>query len=375
MVRRIRPVLVVLGVLAVVGTLLGARFLSPGSGGGGDSQSKLAPPGKGSGPVVIGFVDTDPQPATYGLPPIMQSGLVAKVFVTEGQEVKAGDKLFAFDATIPQTKLATAMAAREKVKVEVDRANASVEQYAKKVDLQRAVVANAKRKVDLTAAAYNVAETTARDILARTYPNEKPEKTKERLESDPVLFKHRSDHEIAEWERDLQIASLADIESAKTSLAVTLAEAGLKEADAVVAEAKAAVELCTVKAHHAGTIEQIHISEGTTMGVGTRGTAISLIPAGPRIVRAEIEGDFAHRVGSDKVGKEVTIQDHTDGNLVYKGMVKWVGTSFLPKRHASGGLLGNDTLVLEAHVVVTDPNPTGKHPLRVGQKVRVNFGP
>ena len=40
-----------------------------------------------------------------------------------------------------------------------------------------------------------------------------------------------------------------------------------------------------------------------------------------------------------------------------------------------GGLLVNDTRVLEARVVVTDPNPTGKHPLRVGQKVRVNFGP
>lgn len=44
MFRRMRPVLVVLGVSAVVGTLLGARYLSPGSGGGGDAQPKSALP-------------------------------------------------------------------------------------------------------------------------------------------------------------------------------------------------------------------------------------------------------------------------------------------------------------------------------------------
>ena len=45
------------------------------------------------------------------------------------------------------------------------------------------------------------------------------------------------------------------------------------------------------------------------------------------------------------------------------------------RRALHDGLLANETLVLEARVIVTDYNPTGKSPLRVGQKVRVNFGP
>jgi hypothetical protein len=99
-----------------------------------------------------------------------------------------------------------------------------------------------------------------------------------------------------------------------------------------------------------------------------------LIPAGPRVVRAEVEAEFAHRVGQDKLGKTVTIYDHTDPNVVYKGVVKRIGTTFLPKRNYEGGLVPNETKVLEALIEVTDPNPRGMPPLRVGQKVRVNFG-
>ena len=209
-----------------------------------------------------------------------------------------------------------------------------------------------------------------------TYLKTQGEKVvEERIKTDQDLFKLRSLHEVALMKRDLSKAKLAEMEVVDHKLGVAQAEAAVKQAEALVAEAKLAVELCTVKASVAGTVEQIHVSVGTTLGIGTRGTAVSLIPSGPRIVRAEIEADFAHRVGSDKEGKEVTIVDHTDGKLAYKGVVEKVGTAFLPKRHGDGGLLGSDTRVLQARIVVTDPNPTGKSPLRVGQKVRVNFGP
>src|SRR5262249_19570717 len=72
----IRPVLYVLGVLVLVGTLVGARFLAPGAGGGTDAtdpvksrmQESAAPAKAGSGPVVIGFVDSNPTMVQYGLP-------------------------------------------------------------------------------------------------------------------------------------------------------------------------------------------------------------------------------------------------------------------------------------------------------------------
>ena len=377
MFRRIRPVLVVVGVLLVVGTLLGARYLSPGSGGGGDGTQpqKGLPPAKPSGPVVIGFVGTDPEPATYGLPPHMASGQVETVFVTQGQDVKAGDPLFAFDAQLPKAELAIAAAALKKVRVEVDKANDAVEQYAKTLDLQRQVVDAATKKVTYTAAAYANGETVIRDGYRTSGSKATPAEINEKIATDPSLFKLNLENKFAQSEHDLAQSKLAQMVAVNMKLGVEEATAGVAQAEAVVAKAKVAVELCTVRAKAAGRVEQVHISAGTTLGVGTRGTAISLIPGGPRIVRAEIEGDFAHRVGSDKKGKEVTITDHTDGKLVYKGVVDHIGDAFLPKRHGDAGLLGNDTLVLEARVIVTDPNPTGKAPLRVGQKVRVNFGP
>lgn len=372
MVRRFRPVLVVLGVLLVVGTLLGARYLSPGSGGGGDAQPKsaLPPQSKPSGPVVIGFVDTDPQPATYGLPPHMASGKVEKVFVAEGQEVKAGEPLFVFDSQLPRAKQASAEAYLDVVKVSVQKANEAVSQQAKKVDHQKQLVDVAKRRAELTQATYTNAVFNYREAYTKQFGD----KIEERIKTDTDLFKLQAAHHLAVMEYDVAKSALTEMESAKVEIAVTEANAAVKQAEALLAEAKLGVELCTVRASVAGTVEQVHISAGTTLGVSSRGTAISLIPSGPRIVRAEIEADFAHRVGSDKKGKEVVVTDHTDGKLVYKGVVEHIGGAFLEKRHGAGGLLNTDTRVLEARVVVTDTNPTGKSPLRVGQKVRVNFG-
>jgi multidrug resistance efflux pump len=148
----------------------------------------------------------------------------------------------------------------------------------------------------------------------------------------------------------------------------------VKLAQEEVKTAQTAINLCTVRAESAGTIERVTIGPGTTIGIGTRDAALWLIPAGTRIVRAEIEADFAHRVGKDIEGKEVTVYDNTNPQLTYKGKVLRVGDTFLPKRSAGENLLGNDTRVLEAIVEVAHPTPKDKPPLRVGQRVRVSLG-
>ena len=103
--RKMRPVLIVaaLGVAVLVASLFGARALT----------SRLAvptyvrpnPPRRASqtagGPIVLGLVDTDPPPISYGLPPVLQSGTIAKVAVKDGDTVKAGARVVCeFDATI-----------------------------------------------------------------------------------------------------------------------------------------------------------------------------------------------------------------------------------------------------------------------------------
>src|SRR4051812_21126163 len=99
--RRFRPVLIVLAGLLAVGSLLGARLLATGSGSGTTTPAAEPTNGKGgSGPVVIGKVDTNPRPVEHGLPPVLQSGEVVKVHVRFGDAVTAGQELYTFDTTI-----------------------------------------------------------------------------------------------------------------------------------------------------------------------------------------------------------------------------------------------------------------------------------
>src|SRR4051794_6653346 len=141
---RVRPFLYVFGVLLIPAMLVGSRFLAPGSGRGDTAaeatKSKLldanTPAKAGSGPVVIGYVDSFPQMAQFGLPPTMQSGMVANIFVKEGDEVPAGAPLLAFDSTLQEAGLRGAKAAVLTAEAKLDSARAAQEQHQMKIGLQ-----------------------------------------------------------------------------------------------------------------------------------------------------------------------------------------------------------------------------------------------
>jgi hypothetical protein len=143
---------------------------------------------------------------------------------------------------------------------------------------------------------------------------------------------------------------------------------------ATVAEAEAAVDAYLIKAKDGPpcTVEQITAAAGVTYGPGTRTPLLWLIPTGGRVVRAEVEAEFAAHVAGT-VGKKVTIYDHNNFALTYEGVVERISTGFLPKRYAGESLTMNASRVLECVVRVADPAPAGKPPLRVGQPVRVAF--
>lgn len=378
-----RPVLYVVGVLLAVGTLVGARFLSAGSGGGTDPleaakaryHEAAAPARAGSGPVVLGYVDSNPSMVQYGLPPNMQTGLVAQVFVKEGDVVEANAPLFAFDTSLQEADLQRAEAAVAAAVAKLNSARAAAEEHRKKEGLQQQVVEVAKLKFDLAKNAYNVAYANLLDsyrtqgFAEATWP--------ERLAKDPKLVELANVRQTSEKEWALEIAKLEVLKAAPVDLLAKEAEAAVNQAKAEVEKAKAALKLCTVRSHVPGIVERVAVSPGDVMGLGARSTAVWFVPAGPRIVRAEVEPEFAYRVTMDaETGKkrEVTIFDFTDSKRTYKGVLTRVGTSFLPKRSGSEGLLGGDSRVLECVIEVADWAPKGGPPLRVGQKVRVNFG-
>lgn len=370
--RNARPVLLAAGGLLLVGSLLGARLLAPGGGGGTAAAAAPATNGAGSGPVVLGFVDSDPGPVAHGLPPVLQSGEVAQVFVRTGDEVKADAPLYRFNTRYLETKVGQAQELVKSAKAGVEVAKAQQEKHKADLATQELRLSSAVQTEATKKEGQRIYDAQLKAALYRDQPDRA--KADQQFEDDLKRFELRNDVTKAGRDRDIEQIALNALKAVNTEAGVKLAEARVGEAQAALAEAQRAVELCTVRALLAGTVERVNVGPGDVMGVGTRVPAVVLVPAGRRVVRAEVEAEFAHRVGKDKEGKEVVIHDHSDPKLTYKGTVRRVGDAFLPKR-GDGGFVPNETKVLEALVEVADPAPAGKPPLRVGQKVKVNFGP
>jgi multidrug resistance efflux pump len=370
--RKMRPVIFALGLTLGVATLIGARSLTGGSGTDGSGKPGDGAPRSATGPVVLGTVDTDPPPIEYRLPPVLPSGTVVKVHVKDGDEVKADAPLYEFDSTMQQKDVKRAETAVAYANTKVKEAEELVKQHAASIKAAEIGVKAADRKAELTLATHTYIDRK----LEETYKaNREPPNTWDDLKKSSLdLIKARADYYAALGEQDVAKARLDQLNKADPTVKTKEAEAAVEQAKAELAKAQSAVDMCVVKAKTAGTIEQVTISPGTTMGVATRAPALWLIPNGARVVRAEIEAEFAHRVGPDIVGKSVTIIDHTNPKLTYSGTVRRVPNVFLLKRASAENFLGGDTRVLEAVIEVTDPAPDKMPPLRVGQRVRVNLG-
>lgn len=378
--RLMRPLLLSAAVVIVVGSLLGARLLGPGGGGGTDSSGKSPPPiplAKDTiGTVSIGTADSDPPPARYGLPSILPSGTIAEVFVEANQVVKAGDKLYRFDSRPLEEKLAVAKAAVAIAESELAKAEGAADLHVTTIALQGQAVKAAAKKVELALKARQVGEWNKTDFYRSTGVG--MDKWKVLLENEPELFNLYVAHANAEIEHDLatkKLDAVKDVKEKQLDRVVAVAKEEVKRYQAVAHEAKSAVEMCTVTARRDGTVERISVSPGDVMGISSVAPALVLIPSGPRVVRARVEAEFAHKVGPNQIGRIVTIQDFTDPKVTFQGKVRGIGGSFLPRRANEGAIVQNETRSLEVVVDVLDAAPPGRPPLRVGQEVRVTFAP
>ncbi len=372
--RRTRPALIVGGVLILAGSFLAARLTA--SNGENPDATKTANPlvtNAGSGPVFIGFVDSVRPPVHYGMPPVMQSGQIDQVFVKEGDHVNAGDPLYAFDCALLEKDLAIAEKAVAVANSDVHAAETKVKEHQIAIEAQQVSVEAAKSKVMLAERSLSVGKQQMRDLYKNNGYD--PTTWDERLSQEVRILELEAVYQPARIAEKAEQAKLDALKKTDPNVLVEKARAGVAQAEAVEQKARTAVSLCTVRAKTAGIVEQVTIDRGTVFGISTRIPALWLIPDGPRVVRAEVEAEFAHRVTPAMMGRTVTIYDHNDPKLTYKGTLKRVSDSFLSKRSAGDNLLGNDTKVLEALVEVADYSPPGLPPLRIGQKVKVNFGP
>lgn len=377
--KLVRMVPWVAGVCLLVATLLGARHLLDAEGPPGHAPGNGQPanPPPAGGVTVLGEVDSDPTKCPVGPPAVAALLTVQKVLVEEGQTVAAGTALVQFDDTLVRPKVAQAQAAVDAARSDLLKANLQKALNPLKLKLQQLAVTTADGNEREATRGYDVAQQAAEKVLAAPKFDGKaytPEEKAQIMRDNPDLMMAaaRATNLKAAAEKERQTYALMVQGLPALDADIAAATAKVAGTQAALAEAQAAVDACLVKAKVDGVVEQILATAGMTYGPASRDPVLWLIPAGRRVVRAEVEAEFAHRlVGKEQ--KKVSVTDGSNFALSYEGKVLRLGTAFLTKRSQSGGLVLNTVKVVECLIEVADPTPAGKPPLRVGQPVRVVF--
>jgi multidrug resistance efflux pump len=378
---RFKAVPWVLGVCLVAASLIGAnRLLHPTSAAspGHAPADKSASPELKGGVILLGHVDADPAVVPVGPPISVSLALVDKVLVAEGDHVKPGQALVQFDDSLLRPKLQQAQAALAQAVELSKKAELQKQSHAIDVSRQQGAIQAAEQRLKLAEDSLRSARENAERLLNTTNPITNrpytPAEKARRLREDPDLAKLEGLvielRAKAEDERK-KLQALAVAGTAAESDIRAAAEK-VKQAQGAVAEAQAAIDACRVTAKVAGVVEQVAAVAGMTYGPTSRAPLMLVVPAKGRVVRAEVEPEFASKlVGAE--GKHVKVYDHNNFALVYDGVVRRVSTAFLPKRGSGEALVASPTRVLECLIDLPDPNPPGQPPLRVGQPVRVSF--
>jgi len=329
--------------------------------------------------TTLGTVDAPNGTARVDAPalPALSGMTVREVFVKNGQEVTEGHVLIQFDDNLFVEKVHQAHA--ELVAAQQDQvlAQKQIDDQPQLVKLQSLAVSKAQLDLKFATEALK----RGNEQLERRFQTNNPatlapwteaEKERERRDT-PELLKGELAVESLKLAVTKEQTELERLQSKPIQSAKAMADAKVKRLEATEREAQAAVEACKLKARVNGIVEQVSAVKGMTFGPTTRTPAMYIVPTGKRIVWAEVEAEFAHKIDG-QLGKKVTIYDSHNFSNGYEGIVTRIGTSFLPKRGSTDSFTTNNTRVLECEIEVLDATPAGKPPLRVGQPVRVVFG-
>ncbi len=285
------------------------------------------------------------------------AGRVVAIFVAEGDEVKADQEVIRLDSAAAESRLAQAKASVEAAQVELDYANADKERFPKQVEMKKHLIAAAGARVE-----------AVRKALQQRIDQDKvtPLGKAEREAMEAQIL------ELTELEKaeKKQLAELEDREAKGqgTGLRIRAMEAKLKAANADEQLAARAVAECVLKAPSAGTILRLQATVGGLVAPGTYSPPIIFAPAGPLILRAEVDQEALNRV---KVGMaaEVTDENHPEGQ-VWKGKVTYI-SPYVAQRRALVLDPGevNDVRTVECVISLDSP----AEGLWIGQRMRVRI--
>src|SRR5205807_6083648 len=124
----------------------------------------------------------------------------------------------------------------------------------------------------------------------------------------------------------------------------------------------------TAKAPNEGIVHRLTAGVPDTPSSMTKEPTIQSLPEGPRIIRAEVEQEFANRV---EVGQSAEVQDDSKAGPTWHGKVVRMSDWNTHRRSiVQEPLQFNDVRTLEC-IIQLDPHPQTP---RIGQRVRVMLG-
>jgi multidrug resistance efflux pump len=344
----------VVGVAVLVISVTGTAWIlhSP-------AADKAGKPGnEQDGQKVICFALVDVEGGMRQLYPMLaQPNRVKEVKVKENQSVAAGAVLLEMDDMLASTNLERAAADLKAAKLQMDKAQQLVKKHEYDVDAQKLVIAEKQNALD-----------AANSTLERA------KKMREKLltgnEDVDLYTKLAKSAENALKAEELKLKGL---ELDDPQLDITRAEQAVKEKQAVREQADYALKQCKLTAPVEGAIVRLNVSAGDLLGPQARQPAILFCPNTPRILRAEIEQEFAAR-RIIYPGDSATIQDNDAPAATWRGKVLRLSDVYNSRRTVVQDLPFqlNDVRTREC-VIEVEPNPD-LPPLSINQRMRVTLG-
>jgi multidrug resistance efflux pump len=302
--------------------------------------------------VVHGIVDV------YGgmrqLHPLLaQPNHVKEVKVKENETVKEGAILLELDDTIARTNLERAEADLKDAEVQLEKARKLIEKHEGEVEAQKLVIAEKQNALD--------AANSTLEIARKAWE-------KKLLDADELNVRTKM-AKSAENAHKAEERKLKGLELDDPNLEITRAEQAVKAKKAVREQADYALKQCKLTAPVEGTIVRLNVNAGDLLAPQPRQPAILFCPNTPRILRAEIEQEYAGRV---KVGQTALIQDDTTSSGSWRGKVVRLAEFYTSRRSIVQDLPFqlNDVRTREC-IIELEP---GQPPLSINQQMRVTLG-
>jgi multidrug resistance efflux pump len=317
---------------------------------GGDSMARDGKtPAAAPGVVCLGYVDLERSVAS--LHPL-QDGRVTGIPARENEPVEAGAVLVQLDDSLPRLQENEAKVALDTAKAKLEQARKLPEQHRARLDQQGASVEAAGHRLD-----------AARALLARKQHLLKAHQ----LSLEEVTA---AENQVQEFEAAAraEAARLRELRLTDPAVDVSRAELAVAAAQSRVDQARHAVDECALKAPEAGTVLRILVSPGDVLQGQAQKPAVLFAPKGPRLVRAEVDQEFAGRV---EAGQRAVVEDDSASGIRWKGHVLRLADWY----HQRRTILKEpapplDVRTIECLIQLDE----GQELPRLGQRVRVTIG-